>query len=361
MAHFEPVTAIGLMSGTSMDGVDAAFLVTDGVLAVKAGDVLTLPYDVQMRARLVAVMGGRGPVNEVEREITLVHSTAVAALLAQTGRVTAEIEVVGFHGHTLLHDPARAKTWQIGDGRLLAHETGISVVDSFRSTDVAAGGEGAPLTPVYHVALAQALEKPLVILNLGGVANVTWIGAQEGEVMAFDTGPGNALVDDWAMRHIQATYDRDGALASRGYVDAAALASLMDHPFFQLPPPKSLDRDEFDVTPVANLSAQDGAATLTAFTAMTVARARDFFPVQPRRWLVSGGGRHNPILMHMLEDQLGGAIDPVEVVGWNGDALEAQAFAYLAVRSLRGLPLSYPATTGVATQQTGGRYHAAPV
>ncbi len=361
MTKYEPLTAIGLMSGTSMDGVDAALLITDGVSAIESGPTLTLPYGAATRTRLEAALGGQGPVAEIEREITLIHSEAVMALLAQAGLGAAQIDVIGFHGHTILHDPAQRKTWQIGDGPLLARETGIAVVDDFRAADVAAGGEGAPFAPAYHRALAHELERPVAVLNLGGVANVTWIGAGQDELIAFDTGPGNALLDDWVLRHRQQPFDRDGALAAQGTVDEAVLAAMMRHPYFKRPPPKSIDRNLFDGTPAAALGAADGAATLAAFTAATVARARGHFPVPPKRWLVCGGGRHNPVLMRMLAEQLAAEISPVEAVGWNGDALEAQAFAYLAVRSLRGLALSYPGTTGVAAPQTGGHRHAPPV
>ena len=358
MAKFEPLNAVGLMSGTSMDGVDAALLRTDGETAITPGPALTLPYGPVIRERLRAIVGGHGPVDEVAREITLIHGEAVAALRARAA--VADIDVIGFHGHTILHDPARRRTWQIGDGGLLARETGTVVFDDFRAADIAAGGEGAPLAPVYHAALAHGLDRPLAVLNLGGVANLTWIGAGENELIAFDTGPGNALLDDWAAGRTGMPYDRDGALAARGRVDAAALAVLLDHPYFARPPPKSLDRGAFDPAPVAGLGAADGAATLAAFTAAAVGRARVHLPVPPTRWLVCGGGRHNPVLMRMLAERTGAVVEPVEAAGWDGDALEAQAFAYLAVRSLRGLPLTLPGTTGVGAPLTGGRRHAPP-
>ncbi len=274
------------------------------------------------------------------------------------------VAVLGFHGHTILHQPEAGRTRQIGDGALLAAETGIDVVCDFRARDVAGGGQGAPLAPLYHAALAAELAKPLAVLNLGGVANLTWIGAgadeSEGAVRAFDTGPGNALIDDWAARHSGRPLDLDGALARAGRTDEAALASLLEDPYFARPPPKSLDRDAFDPGPVAGLSPADGAATLTAFSAAAVARALDHLPVPPRRWLVTGGGRHNPALMAALAERLEAPVAPVEAVGWDGDALEAQAFAYLALRSLEGLALSLPGTTGVARPMPGGVVHRAP-
>ena len=346
--------ALGLMSGTSLDGVDAALVRTDGVRVLEFGPFRTEPYEPAFRERLRAVLGGKGDVAGVECDLTGIHTAAVKALLREAGGVKADL--IGFHGHTILHAPEAHRTWQIGDGALLARQTGIDVVHDFRSADVAAGGEGAPLAPVYHAALAGELERPLAVLNIGGVANVTWIDGPPAapELIAFDTGPGNALVDDWVHRRDGRLYDADGALAASGRVDADALARLLDHGYFGRRPPKSLDRDAFSTAPVAKLSGPDGAATLTAFTAHAVARAVAHFPAPPRRWLVTGGGRHNKTMMASLARVLPGTVEPVEAARWNGDGLEAQAFAYLAVRSLRGLPLSFPGTTGVGRPTAGG-------
>jgi anhydro-N-acetylmuramic acid kinase len=350
---------VGLMSGTSCDGIDVALVCTDGRTRVEAGGFATFPYGERFRARLREILGGRGAVAAVERDLTLRHARAVRTLLRRHALSAAEIAAVGFHGHTILHAPERRRTWQIGDGALLAARTGIDVVCDFRSRDVAEGGEGAPLAPIYHAALAERLERPLAVLNIGGVSNVTWIGP-DGALLAFDTGPGNALIDDWAFKHTGRPIDQDGALAFGGAVCEDALRGLLSHPYFGRPPPKSLDRDAFNRSLVARLSPADGAATLTAFTARAVAAARDHLPSPPRRWLVTGGGRHNSALMAALRDLLGAPVEPVEAVGWHGDALEAQAFAYLAVRSLLGLPLSFPSTTGVPAPATGGRLHRAP-
>ena len=275
---------------------------------------------------------------------------------ARPGWLPSDVGLLGFHGQTVLHEPEKGRTWQIGDGGLLARLTGIDTVSDFRSADVANGGQGAPFVPLYHQALAAALpERPLAVLNLGGVGNVTWVGTGPEDLVAFDTGPGNALVDDWALRHTGRPVDEDGRLARSGRVDGPALAALMQHPYFDRPAPKSLDRDAFDAAPVAGLSPADGAATLVAFTAAAVARSRDILPAAPRRWLVTGGGRRNPAVMAALAEALGQPVAPVESVGWDGDVLEAQAFAYLAVRSLAGLPLSLPTTTGVARPTCGGR------
>ncbi len=359
MADETPTWALGLMSGTSLDGIDAALVRTDGLRRVETGAFASFPYAAAFRERLRGVLGGRGPLEAVARDLTLLHAEAVRALLAEAEMPAAAVRVIGFHGHTVLHEPERRRTWQIGDGALLAAETGIDVVSDMRQADVGAGGEGAPLAPLYHAALASGLEKPLAVLNIGGVANVTWIGAGANEVLAFDCGPGNALLNDWMERHGGQPLDRDGALAAQGTADPAALRALLADPYFDRPAPKSLDRDHFDPSPVAALSVADGAATLTAFTAAAAAAAVGLMPAPPARWLVTGGGRHNPVMMAALRRCVAAPVDPVEAVGWQGDVLEAQAFGYLAVRSLAGLPLSLPTTTGVARPITGGRLHRA--
>ncbi|HZS84546.1 MAG TPA: anhydro-N-acetylmuramic acid kinase [Stellaceae bacterium] len=355
-ASVHPLRVVGLMSGTSLDGIDAAFIETDGAAMVRPGPSLTIPYAEELRRALRGVLGGKGPVAAVERALTEAHAEAVRRLL---GEHQLDAELVGFHGHTILHRPQERRTWQIGDGALLARLTGLDVVCDFRSADVAAGGEGAPLVPLFHAGLAAGFEKPVAILNIGGVANVTWLGDAPEAVLAFDTGPGNALIDDWALRHTGEAIDRDGALARAGTADEARLAAFLAHPYFDRPPPKSLDRDDFAASLADGLSPADGAATLTAMTAAAVARAAEHFPAPARRWLVTGGGRRNPALMAALQAQLRLPVEPVETVGWDGDALEAQAFAYLAVRSLRGLPLTVPGTTGAPRPMSGGRLHRA--
>lgn len=364
--------ALGLMSGTSLDGIDAAVLRSDGRCRIEPGPSLTVPYDEGLRARLRGALGGCGDVSAVEREMTQAHAAAVRALLAEAGLHAREVDVVGFHGHTIRHAPEEGRTWQIGDGALLARETGIDVVCDFRSRDMAEGGQGAPLAPLYHAAIAIAhdLPRPLAVLNVGGVANVTWIGdrlagggrptdSADLALLAFDTGPGNALLDDWMLRQTGQAMDRGGALARSGHVDERALRSLLANPYFALRPPKSLDRDAFDPRPVADLGAADGAATLTAFTAAAVAAALPHLPAPPARWLVTGGGRKNAFLMSELRERLEVPVEEIEVCGCDGNALEAHAFAYLALRSLDGLPLSLPGTTGVAHPTTGGVRHRA--
>jgi anhydro-N-acetylmuramic acid kinase len=349
------VRAIGLMSGTSLDGIDAALLDTDGETVDARGIAATTRYDAAFRERLRGVLG-KTDAPEVERELTEAHARAVRALLAQAKLTPSGIDVVGFHGHTIFHDPKNGVTRQIGDGALLARLTGIDVVNDFRTADVKAGGEGAPLVPLYHAALARDLDKPVAVLNLGGVANLTWIGA-DGRLLAFDTGPGVGLIDDWCAARAGLAFDEDGKLASVGRADQTIVAHMLDHPYFDRPVPKSLDRLTFGLSAVSPLSVEDGAATLAAFTAACVAQGTALFPAIPRHFLVTGGGRRNPALMTALRRALVGAIQPVEAVGWDGDALEAQAFAFLAVRSLRGLPLSLPETTGCRAPTLGGVRH----
>jgi anhydro-N-acetylmuramic acid kinase len=349
---------IGLMSGTSLDGVDAAWLETDGIGIRRFGPTLTLPYDAALRRDFRAIldraMGADGLAADdaalasaVER-LTERHAEAVA-------RLGTPADLIGFHGQTILHRPERRRTWQIGDAALLARRTGIPVAHDFRSADVAAGGQGAPLAPILHAILARALERPLAVLNIGGVANVTWIGSGD-ELLAFDVGPGNGPLDDWVACHTGAAYDRDGELAASGRVDGTVLARLLDNPYFARTGPKSLDRLDFGRTLASSgldaLSPEDGAATLVAFTAAAVAAAA--LPGAPRRWLVTGGGRRNPGLMRALRERLSAPVEPVEAVGWDGDALEAQCFALLAARVVAGLPITFPGTTGVARPLPGG-------
>ena len=349
--------AIGLMSGTSIDGIDVAAIETDGLRAVVPRGALTVPYEPALRARIRSTLGGNGEIAAIEAEMTEAHARAVAALVREYGLRDASL--VGFHGHTVLHRPWERRTWQIGDGALLAQLTGLDVVNDFRAADVASGGQGAPLVPLYHQALAANLERPLAVVNIGGVANVTWLGPRDDQVLAFDTGPGNALIDDWAMTHTGRPLDESGMLARAGKPDTQHVARFLAHPFFAAPPPKSLDRDDFARFAPEDLSAADGAATLAAMTVAGIAAARRHFPEPAKRWLVTGGGRRNPVLMASLVAQLDAPVAPVEQAGWDGDALEAQAFAYLAVRSVKGLPLSLPQTTGVAVPTTGGRLHRA--
>lgn len=363
--------AIGLMSGTSMDGIDVAFIETDGMNTVKPLGADETPYSAGERKILrgaidvAATWEPDAPepqaVIDAEELITQLHGLAVNRFMEKHELATADVDLIGFHGQTVLHQPDRRRTVQIGQGAKLAELTGIDVVHDFRSADVAAGGQGAPFAPLYHKALAASLNAtlPIAVLNLGGVGNVTWLGEGD-QILAFDTGPANGLLDDWVKEHGQGAMDLGGKIAAKGTVDKAVLSEMLDQPFFDIAPPKSLDRLDFAMTPVKDLSLEDGAATLAAFTVGCVARATEHLTMRPTQWIVCGGGRKNPTLMSMLRESLGVAVDAAEAVGWRGDDLEAEAFAYLAVRSRLGLPLSRPETTGVPEPQKGGVFNPAP-
>lgn len=344
-------TAIGLMSGTSLDGIDAALIRTNGVDYVEPLDFRFVPYEPVLREKLRACLGKTkrdAQINEVEREMTLAHAEIVRCF-------DEEYSLIGFHGHTLHHEPDQGFTLQIGDGALLAQETSCDVVCDFRTNDVKHGGQGAPLIPLYHRALAANLPKPCVILNIGGVANVTYIGEDDNEVLAFDTGPGNALIDDWINTHTGQRFDKEGLIAKAGQPDEAWIKACLALPYFQKKPPKSLDRDAF-VT-VSGQTLENGAATLTCLTVETIAQAQKYFSKPAKQWYVTGGGRHNSFIMNALRKKLAVSVDSVDALGWNGDALEAQGFAYLAIRSVLDLPLSLPTTTGVETPVSGGVLH----
>jgi anhydro-N-acetylmuramic acid kinase len=365
------VTAIGLMSGTSYDGVDVALIETDGEEIGQLGPTGYRPYSDQERdlvRRAIAVathLGNRDErpkiLAQVEELVTDMHAEAVEAFLAANGMAASSIGVVGFHGQTVLHRPDRGLTVQLGNGRALATRLGIPVVYDFRGADVAAGGQGAPVVPVFHRALVRQLKRahPIAVLNLGGVANLTFIDGKA-DLIAFDTGPGNALMDDFVRLRTGQPQDDGGRAAAAGTVDEAAVARVLTHPFFAKPPPKSLDRNAFrqwvvEEGRLPEKSLEDGVATLTAITAAAVAHATKVLPRVPVGWLVAGGGTRNPTLMRMLGQRLApAAIETAGAVGWSADALEAQAFAYLAVRALKGLPLTFPTTTGVPRPLTGG-------
>lgn len=360
----ETFTAIGLNSGTSRDGIDLALIETDGLNIVRPLAFVTRPYTREARELIAqactAAMGRklREPcelTEAAERIITALHVEMVTAFLRERDMKPHQIDVIGFHGHTLAHKPESEWrwTWQAGNGRIMAQETGIAVVGDFRQADMKAGGQGAPLIPVYHRALATGLAKPLAFLNLGGVANITYI-ARDGSLLAFDTGMANALVDDWMLRHFNLPYDANGAKALEGRVIKLIFEELIADPWFKLPPPKSLDREAFTAARTDWMESLDGVATLTAFSAAGVAMALDHLPERPTEWLVAGGGRHNATLLAMIEAGSGIPCRNVDELGWDGDAMEAQGFAYMAVRTMKHEPISFPGTTGVPEEMTGG-------
>ncbi len=360
------LTAIGLMSGTSLDGVDVALIETDGKRVKAFGPSGYRPYTAKERGLLRQALteavhlpqrdARPGILREAERAVTIAHAEAVASFTAQNRITCEDIDIVGFHGQTVLHRPAQKMTVQIGDAAALARAIHIPVMHDFRAADVAAGGQGAPFVPVYHRALAQSLERegPMAVLNIGGVSNITYIDGAD-ILIACDTGPGNALLDDFVHRVTGQPFDNEGRMAAQGDADQAWIAQALAHPFFALPPPKSLDRNDFASLALHDMAPADGAATLTAFTAAAIARIVPLLPRAPQSWIVAGGGARNLTMLRMLRERLAPAtVEAADALGWSTDAIEAQAFGFLAARGLKGLPLSYPATTGVPMPMTGG-------
>ncbi len=352
------VTALGTMSGTSLDGVDAAIVQTDGYRIHGFGPTAYRAYTADEQALLRAHLG-RWQSDDVAGAARLVEDAHIALMGGFDG-----VEIAGFHGQTLAHDPDQRRTHQCGDGARLAAALDVPVVWDFRSADVAAGGQGAPLAPFYHFALAKWIgaTRPIAFLNLGGVGNLTWVDPSfdtpeaDGALIAFDTGPANAPVNDLMRARLGMAFDADGALAAQGRADAGILADFMTNPYFDRVPPKSLDRDAFAalVSAVAPLADADAVATLTRAAARAVARAMPHCPEPPAAIYVTGGGRHNATMMAWLADMLNCSVFPVEKAGLDGDMLEAQAFAFLAVRVALGLSSSAPGTTGIGAPTGGG-------
>lgn len=365
------IWTVGLMTGTVLDGnIDIALLRTDGERVEEFGPYTLAPYSTEVRALLEETLAAarqwnfEGPepaiFKRAEEALTRAQAEAVRQFVEGVGMAMEQIGAVGFHGQSVLHRaPAPGRigdTRQLGDGALMHEMLGVPVVYDFRTADVRAGGQGAPLVPVYHQALLRGLgaQGETAVLNLGGVANVTWWDGGE-TLVAFDTGPANAPINDWVKAHGHGEMDRDGGLARSGTVDEARLAELLRHPYLSAPWPKSLDRFDFSAAMADGLGLEDGAATLTAFTAGAVGKALDLLPQRPTRLNVCGGGRRNPVLMEMIAERAGVEAVNADTVGWRGDAIEAECFGFLAARTLAGLPISFPSTTGAPRPMTGGR------
>lgn len=355
----DPIWALGLMSGTSLDGIDAAALLTDGESIFGFGPKRFIPYTSEQAGLLRSGLGKR------QADVSAILEDLVCETHVLAAQYFPTTELVGFHGQTLSHAPEEFHTFQLGDGAALANECGKKVVWDFRTADVLSGGEGAPLVPVFHFACAQTMgiAEITAIVNIGGVANVTWLDPQranaesDGALLAFDTGPGNALINDFLMQRLNLPMDEGGDVAGTGKVDKNIVNAVLENDYFSRKPPKSLDRDAFAnvLAQVSHLSTEDGCATLTEITAASIAAALHHMPHPPEKWLITGGGRHNRTLMQMIGTRTNKLVEPVESVGLDGDMLEAQAFAYLAVRVLRGLPTSLPSTTGARLPVCGGQ------
>lgn len=364
------LTAIGLMSGTSMDGIDIALIESDGETALSRGPFASLAYDEQTRrlllraleeARAITDRSERpGALGEAEARITALHARVVVEFARDHGIELSRVDIVGFHGQTVLHRPENGLTVQLGDGQMLADGTGLAVISDFRAADMEAGGQGAPLAPAYHRALAgrlpQSFERPVAFVNVGGISNITGIGS-DGGLIAFDTGPGNNLLDQWVEARTGRMFDRDGGIAASGTVLEPLARSILANLYFELPPPKSLDRADFVVPANDAGNVEDVARTLAHVTARSILAAADHLPQRPKTWIVCGGGRHHPVIMADLADLAAGQgamVASAEQAGFDGDAVEAEAFAYLAIRSMKSLPLTYPGTTGCAQPTPGG-------
>jgi anhydro-N-acetylmuramic acid kinase len=362
--------ALGLMSGTSMDGIDLAVLRTDGEARVERGPAGFVGYEAAFRRRLAESLDEAkairrrddrpGRLADVEREIVDRHAAAVGGFVSALPEEWKP-QLVGFHGQTVLHRPQEALTVQLGDGARLAEALALPVVWDMRAEDMRQGGQGAPLVPAYHAALAKALPAafrerfPVVFVNVGGISNVTFV-PREGEPVAFDSGPGNALIDQWVAREGGVPFDQDGRIASEGGIVTPVVEAYLGSPFFARPGPKSLDRNDFTLSEAAGMELADGARTLAAVSALAILRSAEQMPEMPRLWIVCGGGRRNP---HIVGDLRAAAAPLADVllaedVDLDGDAMEAEAWAFLAVRSRRGLPLTYPGTTGCRAPTLGG-------
>ncbi len=371
-------TAIGLMSGTSMDGIDIALIRTDGRGKVERGAALGISYDAKFRDRLKQALEEAkairqreerpGTLADVERELTMRHASAVQDFLKKNNILSAYVDVIGFHGQTVLHRPDQALTVQLGDGALLARETGIAVVHDMRANDMAHGGQGAPLIPAYHAALAAGLPAelrsghPVVFVNIGGISNLTCVGTGGQTVAAYDSGPGNTLIDQWVEAHAGIPYDQGGMIASEGRVLTNLAERYLANPFFSGTKRRSLDRNDFSPPAGADASLEDGARTLAYVTAAAILRSAQHLPERPGTYIICGGGRLNRIIMRdltelALRDEA--KVVSAEAAGLDGDAMEAEAWGYLAVRSLEGLSLTFPGTTGVTEPVTGGVFNAA--
>ena len=351
-------TAIGLMSGTSLDGVDASIIKTDGEVTIDFGQSLTLPYPASFREELKKYLGQKEVPDEITRKLTMYHVAAVNALLDKTGFSYRDIDLVGFHGQTTYHNPDEKCTIQIGDPDLLAKEVQTDVIFDLRQEDIRHGGQGAPLVPIFLAAVANKLgtQLPIAFLNLGGVSNVTYVDTDS--LIAFDMGPGNALMDDFLQSRTGETYDKDGALAQKGDIDLRLIRHFIGNDYFDLKPPKSLDRNHFHdiLDECKDLSTEDGLASLTEMTVEAIVNGCRFLPDAPKLWVLCGGGRKNKTLHKFMQGRFDNTI-LAEDIGLDGDALEAQAFAYLAVRSLLTKPITFPSTTNVDRSRCGGELH----
>lgn len=343
--------AIGMMSGTSLDAVDIALIETDGNQYINPIAASSFPYLPQEREIVKSCFGKKQASVQAINIITNAHIKA----LRNFGH---DADIIGFHGQTIFHDPQNQITVQIGDAQKIANTLKTDVIADMRQNDIQNGGQGAPLLPLYHRARSISCKLPLpaAIINIGGVSNITWVGGKnDNQILAFDCGPGNALLDDFILSRTNKPFDKDGAIAATGAPDQSMINTWLNAPYFHEKPPKSLDRDAWNTETINALSTSNGAATLLQFTAQSILRGLKQCPAMPRQIYITGGGRLNQFLMQEIQRQSNIKTQSVEALGWDGDALEAEGFAYLAVRSKIGLPLTLTQTTGVKAPLTGGK------
>ena len=369
------MVSIGLMSGTSMDGIDVALIKSDGENIIERGPSLEIEYDVATRRAIeqglvdaLSISDNRearpGNLKSLESLITAQHADAVDTFLSVNNISATEIDVIGFHGQTVLHRPQNKLTVQLGDGAMLAKKANISVVYDMRAADMVANGQGAPLVPVYHQVLASLLPAefedkwPVAFVNIGGISNITFV-PRNGDLVAFDTGPGNALIDQWVQSVAGVPFDQGGKIASEGGIDLVMLDRYLSAQYFSKTLPKSLDRNDFQPPSPEEIELADGARTLARLTAEAIFFASDLLPCKPELWIICGGGRKNEMMMSDLGElakQSGSTVISAEQAGFDGGAMEAEAFAYLAIRSLKNLPLTFPDTTGCEAPTAGGKF-----
>ena len=351
--------AIGLMSGTSMDGNDAALLETDGYHSIKVIDYIERPHEENLKALLKACDGKQDRTTSEMRAAEQVFSDSqiplINELLERNALSASDIDVIGFHGQTTFHQPAEKTSVQLGDGQILATKTGIKTIYNFRQADMDAGGQGAPLIPIYHQALlkSKSMNLPIAIVNIGGVSNLTWIDGTA-SLIGFDTGPGNALIDDWVSAHTDQAFDDGGKIAAEGRVNDAIVEQFLTHPYLKKNYPKSLDRNAFADLSVNDLNLEDGAATLMEITARSISIGIHACPKKPSAIYIAGGGRYNTALLNRLHSITNLPVHDINKTGLNGDSIEAEGFAYMAVRTLLNEPISFPQTTGCRAPTVGG-------
>lgn len=362
MATIKTFNALGILSGSALDGVDIAYIRTDGVDVYETGHMMSVPYEESLRQKVRSILGIRPDtpenqalLNEVEEELTTFWAQAVREYIET---YDVKIDVIGLEGHTVCNDPKEHYIYQLGDGHLLAQLTGIQVVYNFHAADIAAGGQGAPLDVTFYNAVTSQYPRPLAVVDISSISSIAWLGSY-GEMVAFNSGPGNAAIDEWVFKHAGMHMDYNGKLAIMGHINEQIVAAMMKHKYFAQYPPKSTHREEFreKLEHLEGLSLEDGAATATAFVAESIAYSLLLYvPDIPKRIMVCGGGAKNPTLMRFLRQKLAN-IEVCTAEDWGCDSLavDVQAVAYLAVRRLHFLPISFPTTTGVIEPMVGGK------